>query len=204
MPDIGALSHAVTGAPRAGGEPSPHRPLTPSELGRYLSVARITPKRKATAETRDVATIQPTIEGDLFANRAALKIATSQVAMHLQPEERIALFGELDRLLDFTHWEDESSKIDVEAFRTFLRFLIFARPKDLPNIGVAPEGHVLASWHLADTSIFVEFLPEDQCSLIVRSRSDRGDETLAWRGHVAALRDVITRNRSAEALDQDR
>jgi hypothetical protein len=141
------------------------------------------------------------LEANLFKNRADLKLLTSQVAMHLSSEERHRLFSAIDRLLNIAEWEDESSEIDENSFRSFLRFTIYARPRNIPNLGVSPDGALLAGWHAEEKSVHVEFLPNDQCMALMRLRSIRGPETIAWRGHVASLRDAIRNNGAIECLD---
>ena len=141
------------------------------------------------------------LEASLFRNRADLKLLASQVAMHLSNEERHALFSAIDWLLDHAEWEDESSQIDEHAFRSYLRFMIFARPHRLPNIGVGPYGTLLVGWHKDEKSVHAEFLPEDQCKALVKSSSARGPETIAWRGHVARLRSVVENSDAVECID---
>ena len=141
------------------------------------------------------------LEASLFRNRADLKLLASQVAMHLSNEERHALFSAIDWLLDHAEWEDESSQIDEHAFRSYLRFMIFARPHRLPNLGVGPYGTLLVGWHKDEKSVHAEFLPEDQCKALVKSSSARGPETIAWRGHVARLRSVVENSDAVECID---
>ncbi len=141
------------------------------------------------------------LEASLFRNRADLKILASRVAMHLSNEERGTLFLAIDRLLDHAEWEDESCQIDESAFRSYLRFIIFARPHRFPSLGVGPNGSILVGWHKDEKIIHAEFFPEDQCMVLVKSSSPRGPETIAWRGHVARLRSVIENNGAVECID---
>ena len=141
------------------------------------------------------------LEASLFRNRANLKILASRVAMHLGNEERRTLFLAIDRLLDHAEWEDESCQIDERAYRSYLRFMIFARPHRLPNLGVGPYGTLLVGWHKDEKSVHAEFLPEDQCKALVKSSSVRGPETIAWRGHVARLRSVVENSDAVECID---
>jgi hypothetical protein len=141
------------------------------------------------------------LEGALFKNRANLKIIASQVAMHLNSEERRNLFSAIDRLLNITEWEDESSQINENAFRSYLRFTIYARPRRIPNLGVSPDGMLLAGWHNGDNSVHVEFFSNDQCMSLLRSNSVRGLERIAWRGHVARLREIIQNNNAVDCID---
>ncbi len=114
------------------------------------------------------------LEAVLFRNRADLKVLASQVAMHLSNEERHALFSAIDWLLDHAEWEDESSQIDENAFRSYLRFMIFARPRRFPNLGVGPNGTLLVGWHKDEKSVHAEFLSEDQCMAVIKFSSARG------------------------------
>ena len=141
------------------------------------------------------------LEAVLFRNRADLKILASQVAMHLSNEVRCTLFSAIDRLLDHAEWEDESSQIDENAFRSYLRFMIFARPRRFPNLGVGPNGTLLVGWHNDEKSIHAEFLPEDKCMAVIKFSSARGPETIAWRGHVARLRFFVENNGVVECID---
>jgi hypothetical protein len=129
-----------------------------------------------------------------------LKVAASQVAMHLHSDERRNLFASIDRLLDLEHWEDESSQISEASFRTFLRFTIFAHPRRQPNLGVSRDGTLLAAWRCAEKSIHVQFLAADQCIALIRSVSERGLERTAWQGHVARLRGRILANEALECI----
>ena len=141
------------------------------------------------------------LEAALFENRAKLKTRTSQVAMHLDAEERRNLFNAIDRLLDPAEWEDDSAEISEKSFNSFLRFTIYAHPRRLPNLGVGPDGALLAAWRWQENSVHVEFLDSDQCTALIRSISVRGLERIAWRGHVARLREVIQNNGAANCID---
>jgi hypothetical protein len=123
---------------------------------------------------------------------------TSQIAMHLSAEHRSKLFSALDALLGVEHWEDESTQVSLQAFQSFLRFLIFGRPIKFPNLGVSPRGGILAGWRTESKSAHAEFLPQDVCVVLLKTETARGPEGLAWRGPVARLRIMLAHN---EALD---
>jgi hypothetical protein len=134
------------------------------------------------------------LEATLFRSRAELKVTTSRVAMHLLDEHRKRLFEAIDELLDKEHWEEESKLINIQSFRTFLRFLIYARPHKFPNLGVGQQGSLLAGWHQDGQSLHVEFFANDLCLALLNLSTPRGPEGLAWRGPVARLRAVIEHN----------
>jgi hypothetical protein len=141
------------------------------------------------------------LEATLFNNRADLKLLTSEVAMHLSGEERHTLFSAIDRLLSIMDWEDDSSQINEQSFRSFLRFTIYAHPRKIPNLGVSPDGALLAGWHTDGKSVHVEFFPADQCMALVNLQSARGPERIARRGHVAGLREFVENNSAVECID---
>ncbi len=142
------------------------------------------------------------LEATLFENKADLKLLISQVAMHLALDERRSLFSAIDRLLSSADWEDDSSQINQEAFRSFLRFAIYSRLHGIPNIGVGPDGTVLAGWHANEQAVHVEFRPKDEAVAFIRTQSARGPERIAWRGHIARLQDAIRNNGAAACIER--
>lgn len=206
MPELIPSTNSAAGLRAPGFDPSvavaPNPPWAERPSQRY-SEDRIAPSIEHKTVPADAhGSIEvDLLERDLFAHRAQLKEVTSRVAMHLSSEERRSLFSAIDRLLDAEHWEDESSKIDDDAFRSFLRFMIFAHPRRIPNLGVGPDGPILAGWHAEGKSVYVEFLSEDQCVAVIRLASERGPERIAFRGHVAHLRDLVRNNSAIECFD---
>jgi hypothetical protein len=142
----------------------------------------------------------PSLEAMLFDNAAELKITISKIVMHLTPEWRIAIFSQLDALLDLDNWQDDSACIQSEAFTTFLRFIIFAAVTRLPSLGVGATGHLLAAWIEGDQRIAVEFLPDDKAAATLFKQGTRDRETVVWRGHVADLKLFIERFGTSECM----
>lgn len=138
----------------------------------------------------------PSLQVRLFDNAAELKIALSQIVMHLAPEWRAIIFRQIDSLLNLNSWEDDSAFIQKSTFITFLRFIIFAKSTRLPSLGVDFTGHLLAAWNNDNQRVVVEFFKEDQAAAtFVKQGAHSGErETLAWRGHVDDLKHVIEQN----------
>jgi hypothetical protein len=133
------------------------------------------------------------LEAKLFDNAAELKIALSQIVMHLPPEWRAVIFSQLDTLLDPNSWQDDSAFIQKSTFMTFLRFIVFAASTRLPSLGVGSTGHILAAWNNGDQHIAVEFFPDDKAAATFVKQGARSREAVAWRGHVADLKFFIAR-----------
>ncbi len=134
------------------------------------------------------------LEDMLFDNAADLKITLSQIVMHLEPIWRTVIFGQLDSLLDYENWQDDSAFIQKSSFRTFLRFIIFAGPTRLPSLGVSQEGKILAAWSHHDQRMAVEFFEDDQAVATFVRQGSRSKETMSWRGHVVDLKTFISAN----------
>jgi hypothetical protein len=133
------------------------------------------------------------LEETLFDNAAELKIAVSQVAMHLAPGWRNVIFKQLDRLLDAENWDDESTLIKMPSFLTFLRFIVFSAPTRFPSLGVSPKGYILAAWTCAPHQIAVEFFASDSAAATFSIQAERSKQIVLWRGHVAELMNFIGR-----------
>lgn len=128
----------------------------------------------------------------LFNNAAAVKMMFGEYLRHLPQEWRSAVFRQVDRLLDIEAWNEESSVIDRRSFRTFLRFIDYARPGRKPSLGVSSNGLVLAAWVAKPQKIFVTFLPDDAVRATLVTRTDRDQEQItAWQGPVVTLKDRI-------------
>ncbi len=140
------------------------------------------------------------LEARLFDNVAELKIALSQIVMHLAPDWRTVIFSQLDTLLDLNNWQDDSAFIQKSTFITFLRFIVFAAPIRLPSLGVGVTGHILAAWNNGDQHIAVEFLPADKGAATFVKQGARSKEVVTWRGHVADFKLFIEDNGMIECI----
>jgi hypothetical protein len=128
----------------------------------------------------------------LFDARAVLKVAVSQISMHLSAEWRASVFKQIDFLHNLEDWEESSDLVIPESFRTFLRFVVFAEPRRIPALAIAPGGNPVATWLLGDKRVYVEFLPRDIANAILTKNTDRGPEALSWRGPITNLKSIIT------------
>jgi hypothetical protein len=138
----------------------------------------------------------------LFDNAAELKLAVASVVMHLSLAWRDIIFQQLDELLSRENWQDDSAFVNKSTFMTFLRFIIYARPTRLPSLGVGPSGHILAAWGALACQLSVEFLFEDRAAATFVRKGGRAKEAVAWRGHVADLREFLLRNNMISAIEE--
>jgi hypothetical protein len=131
----------------------------------------VTPAHSKTV-TR-TATAGKTTEEQLFDKRAALKMKTAVVAMHLDAEWRSSLFRQLDSLLDVQSWDDNDQLADDGSFFTFLRMIIFVGPTRKPGLGLAHNGNIVAAWTTGRDRLTIECLQRDQLRwVLARSMDD--------------------------------
>jgi len=131
------------------------------------------------------------LEERLFDQRMTLKIQLSRIAMHLDERWRQLLFGRIDALYNLQDWEEDSTEIEPQAFRTLLRFIVFAAPQKFPGLSVAPNGNPVGTWVAGSVRAYVEFLRRDLATAVFKKPTDRGDEAVAWRGPVTNLRSFV-------------
>src|SRR5260221_2450010 len=169
MPDVLPVVRRAAGWAQPRFEPSANL-APPTRIFEFPSQGRLEGNVTGGGELKTVHVLTgvESLEAELFENKAALKLLTSQVAMHLVGNERDTLFAAIDRLLSVENWEDESATIDTKAFQSFLRCIIYAHPHRLPNMGVGPGGSVLAAWHKHEKTVQVEFLAGDQCIALIK------------------------------------
>jgi len=127
----------------------------------------------------------------VFNRLVALKVITSQVAMHLQQAWRSGLFQSLDQLLDKEDW-DFSDELPTEAsFLTFLRMIIFLNVKDRPALGATSNGRIISGWMNDQERLQIECGPNDEVKWVIATWSNDHRESAAGRTVVSRLPQVL-------------
>ena len=138
------------------------------------------------ATFREQPSASMSLEEQLFNSRAACKIRTSQIAMHLEPGRRERFFAQVDSLLDADEWDEGDRPIAEASFVTLLRLLLLIRPKRWPGLGASMDGHVIAAWTADQNRLTIECLPEDQLRWVLVRYYDGERESTA--GDTSVLR----------------
>jgi hypothetical protein len=167
--------------------------------------ARAIPPSDANAPSRLYGATAHRLDDDLFTNRAALKMLTSQVAMHLGDLQRRDLFRQIDELLNVEDWTDTDQPIHVTSFRTFLRFLIYYRNVRRPSLTVTADGNIATSWFTKQKRLTIEFLDEDFCRIVMSRLLDEEQETetAAYQGPVRRIEAIVVGFGEAEWYQDD-
>jgi hypothetical protein len=96
------------------------------------------------------------LEEQLYNSRAACKITTAAVAMHLDREWRTRFFAQVDSLLSFDDWDKDDLPISEDSFTTLLRMLLLIRAKRRPGLGASSIGHAIAMWTVGNDRLTIE------------------------------------------------
>ncbi len=151
-----------------------------------------------------LAPLEDTLELRLYNNAAEIKKDFSVYAVHLNSNWRKVVFSQLDDLLDFDAWNDESAFLTVDSFRTFLRFLAYANPSRMPSLGVDSQGNLITAWIDDPQRLFATFLSRDRVSASMIGLTTRREQELtSWLGPVVALREAVERMGNRNCLDVD-
>ena len=131
------------------------------------------------------------LEEQLYNSRAAFKIKTATVAMHLPNNWRTLLFRQVDSLLSLEDWDSADVPVGETSSVTFLRMLLLVRAKRRPGLGATSDGHLIAMWTVGNDRLTIECLPADEIRWVVFREIDGERESAAGRTVLARLPDVL-------------
>ena len=114
----------------------------------------------------------------LFNTSAALKMAASEVSMHLPEGWRKRLFENIDDLHEPDDWEESDRLADPGSFKTFLRTVLRLGIKKNMMLGISDDGNILAGLRRGNDSLAFAFLPGDRIRWsIVEHEGDTSNST---------------------------
>lgn len=131
------------------------------------------------------------LEERLYDARAACKIKTATVAMHLDHDWRIRFFRQLDNLMDIDNWEKDDLPVTDASFATLLRILLFIKPKRRPGLGITNDGNILAAWTVGKDRLTIEYRAADHVRWVVVIYDGEERESAAGEAHLPRLMDVL-------------
>ncbi len=131
------------------------------------------------------------LEERLYDARAACKIKTAAVAMHIDHDWRIRFFRQLDNLMDIDNWEKDDLPVKDASFATLLRMLLFIKPKRRPGLGITNDGNILAAWTVGKDRLTIEYRAADQVRWVVVIYDGEERESAAGEAYLPRLMDVL-------------
>jgi hypothetical protein len=120
-------------------------------------------------------------------HRISLKVATAEIAMHLDSAWRSGLFRQLDELLDDEAWDIADTLPTLASFKTFLRLIIVLGHPARPSLGCGDAGDIIASWIRAGNQLTIECRAGDQLRWSLVKGAGEDTETAAGICKVANL-----------------
>jgi hypothetical protein len=140
-------------------------------IGRMLdTMYRLPPSAE---ERREISVpIPEALDLRLFNSMAEMKIAVSQVSMHMTREVKDLLFRKLDQLHNADNWEEGDRMAQFASFKTLLRMILQFRTVKGMSLGVSPTGEMLGGWKSGDDFLWLAFLPRDQIRWSVARKID--------------------------------
>jgi hypothetical protein len=146
-----------------------------------------------------------TLDEKLFDAKANVKILLSQVSMHFSNALREKLFHQIDLLHDPDDWEDGDTPIQLQSFKTFLRWFYLYKPPQLPNFGLSDTGHFIASWltnHNKD-SLILEYCPNDRITWFVTEYYDDEPDYGSGSTNLSRIAYVLSSYHSEKWFDKN-
>jgi len=137
------------------------------------------------------ASSEAAIKDRLFDATAAVKILTSQVAMHLDKKLRDKLFSQLDLIHDLDEWDRNDKPIKKLSFATFLKAILQIKPQRGPGLGLTYEGHLIAAWTTGQDRLTTEFLPNNRVRWVLTRTLDGEVERANGETTVARLHECL-------------
>ena len=131
----------------------------------------------------------------LFDARAAAKILTAAVAMHLDPAWRQKLFRQLDSLHDLDEWEEGDEPLQQSSFATFLKAILTINPQVSPGLGLSHSGHLVAAWTTDRDRLTIEFLPNDRVRWVLARYKEDEPSRFAGQTPVSELTEGLAPHR---------
>lgn len=133
------------------------------------------------------------VEELLFDARASVKIMTSAVSMHINPEIRVKLFKQIDLLHDPDDWEVGDLPINVSSFKAFLSGFLQIDPERGPGLGLSNKGNLIASWVTGRDRLIIEFMPSNVRWVITQFIDDE-PEQFTGKTKVTRLLESLSRH----------
>jgi hypothetical protein len=156
-----------------------------------FGVAGSTTMAEGRNRVEQVADVASPAIADVFARLIDIKVAYSQLAMHLSTDLKKYYFARLDAIADFEEWDGADALPKVESFQDFLRTYILYNHSWRPQLALNSDGIFAACWYKGDFRLTWEFLSNQQVRYIM-FRPDGGKaETATGDCHIKRLKNYL-------------
>lgn len=128
----------------------------------------------------------PSLQERVFKALADAKVWTAQVAMHMNLATRDRYFRQLDLLHDCDEWFGADLPLNLESYKTFIRFMLTVDGSSKPSLALSASGNLLGIWLAGRDRLTIEFRPGDSVEWVI-SRQE-GDATERAAGTTSSAR----------------
>jgi hypothetical protein len=168
--------------------------LQTREIARRIQALQNQPSLGSpSADTPHPSTEKPLHE-NLFDALAAVKVLTSQVAMHLNSDWRAKLFHQLDSLHDPAEWEEGDLPVQQASFATFLKAMLTINPARHPGLGLSHAGNLVAAWTTGKDRLTIEFMLHDRVRWVLSLHYEDGLVRYAGDAPVTRLAEGLAKH----------
>jgi hypothetical protein len=136
-------------------------------------------------------TKRKSIEETLFDACADVKIATSQVSMHLDRAAIKKIFHQIDLMHNVNEWNIDEQVINVNSYKSFLKWFLFVNPTKGPGLGLSHQGNLVAAWMNKLDRLILEFYPNEQAKWMIKSENNGEIETGSGQSSILRLPKVL-------------
>jgi hypothetical protein len=150
----------------------------------------ITRPREPPSALHSPGSSEPTDDA-LASVRFQAMILISKLTMHIDPAWRLALFRQLDQIIDVPSWDDDEPLPSMQSMETLMRAIIFFPFKKGPGLGLF-NGLFLASWTNADASLTIECRPNDRIRWVFSHLQDGDREAASGSTSLRRLDTVLS------------
>jgi len=131
------------------------------------------------------------LEEILFDATSSVKIAMSQVAMHVDRKFRDKLFSQIDALHDLDEWNADDNPIDKYSFVSFIKGILQINPQRYPSLGLSNDGNLMVAWIQDKNRLIVEFLPNDRVEWVISRYVDEEIDRASGETSIPRLLDRL-------------
>jgi len=155
-------------------------------LAEKIKDATLARDRDLCSEKKKQTAKPSSLQERLYDSRAMCKLKIANIAMHLGPDWRSSLFSQIDGLMDYENWEEDEEPISEESFKTFIRMILYIKPKRRPGLGATGNGNIIAAWTNEKDRLTIECLYNDKIRWVAsryisNNRESAAGETISPR-----------------------
>jgi hypothetical protein len=115
------------------------------------------------------------------------RMLSALLSAYLSAEWRASTIAQLEYLLEWDTWPEDTPFPKEESFMCYLGFTIYMSPREMPGLGIANSGNLMATWVDGEARLFVDFISPEEIRWSASQIIDGRREALAGQTKVDRL-----------------